>query len=373
MGTHRESYETTRPPVSLWHPGAYPAAGGSADEHIIAPSGGQCTTRQWLSFRRIRATIRGRKAGAGVNGKNYIVCIGAANLDIHGFSDRSLLARESNPGEVHRSAGGVARNIAENLSRLGHEVSLVTALGDDPGGRYLNESCEALGIDTSRSITVPGVETSTYISINDTDGDMALALSDMRILDSLTTAHLDDIADWIDGSSAIVIDAGLTPGCIRFIAERFRKKRVFVNPVSMSKCERMRKVVGKFHSLCMNQAEASELSGVSIYGPDDIPRAATALHQAGVERVFVTAGASGAWYRDGSYEGHIPAAAIRVRNANGAGDAFTAGSVHAELAGGSVREAARTGVAAASIALQSNDTVSESMSTSALEWQLQRM
>ena len=63
------------------------------------------------------------------------------NVDIGGRSAGPLVGRDSNPGTVTVSMGGVGRNIAHNLRLLGVRVSLLTALGEDPrrrpGGRLL--------------------------------------------------------------------------------------------------------------------------------------------------------------------------------------------------------------------------------------------
>ena len=78
-----------------------------------------------------------------------VVAIGAANIDINGYSASALLHEESNPGRVELCAGGVARNIAENLARLGVEVELLTALGGDGLQRLIIESCRAAGVGYS--------------------------------------------------------------------------------------------------------------------------------------------------------------------------------------------------------------------------------
>ena len=77
----------------------------------------------------------------------YIAGIGGANMDIHGRSDRQLIMRDSNPGSLHTSLGGVCRNICENLARLGETVRLITVVGDDVQGRGIIEGCEKAGID----------------------------------------------------------------------------------------------------------------------------------------------------------------------------------------------------------------------------------
>ena len=63
------------------------------------------------------------------------------NVDIGGRSAGPLVGRDSNPGTVTVSMGGVGRNIAHNLRLLGVRVSLPHCLGGGspcrPGGRLL--------------------------------------------------------------------------------------------------------------------------------------------------------------------------------------------------------------------------------------------
>ena len=54
----------------------------------------------------------------------YIVGVGAANLDLNGASCAPIHLRDSNPGHISLSAGGVTRNVCENLARLGADVKL---------------------------------------------------------------------------------------------------------------------------------------------------------------------------------------------------------------------------------------------------------
>ena len=95
----------------------------------------------------------------------YIAGIGGANMDIHGRGDHPLIMRDSNPGTLHMSLGGVCRNICENLARLGEEVRLVTVVGDDMHGRSIIEGCERVGIDMRFTRMLPGERSSSYISI----------------------------------------------------------------------------------------------------------------------------------------------------------------------------------------------------------------
>ena len=61
----------------------------------------------------------------------YVLGIGAANVDVHGMSRAAIVMRDSNPGHLRTSAGGVTRNVMENLARLGVDARMVSAQGDD--------------------------------------------------------------------------------------------------------------------------------------------------------------------------------------------------------------------------------------------------
>src|SRR6185437_2163670 len=79
--------------------------------------------------------------------RDRVVCVGNAALDRTFALTGPARMATSNPAAVRPGFGGVARNVAENLARLGVPVSLVTQVGDDAGGRALRADCAAAGID----------------------------------------------------------------------------------------------------------------------------------------------------------------------------------------------------------------------------------
>ena len=87
----------------------------------------------------------------------YILGIGAANVDVHGESRAAIVMRDSNPGHLRTSAGGVTRNVMENLARLGVDARMVSALGDDLFGDLVRRESALAGLDMSECITIPGI------------------------------------------------------------------------------------------------------------------------------------------------------------------------------------------------------------------------
>jgi len=90
----------------------------------------------------------------------------------------------------------------------------------------------------------------------------------------------------------------------------------------------------------------------------------------GVKKVYITLGDEGVYYRQEGEKGYMPAPKVKVVNATGAGDAFTAAAVFGELQHWSMEKTSAFAVRAASVALTSRHTVSEKMSLEAIEKQM---
>lgn len=206
---------------------------------------------------------KGCIAGKGyiVTRSPYVTVVGGMNMDIGGWPSEELVAQDSNPGRVRMSPGGVGRNIAHNMSLMGLDVRLLTAFGDDVYAQKLAAVCGELGIDISQSPVIPGGHTSTYLFINDQQGDMQLAVSDMDIYRNLTPRVLAGRKQLLEGSQVVVIDTNLPAESIAWLADNCHAP-IFADPVSTVKAEKLRPVLGKLHTLKPNRLEAELLSGV---------------------------------------------------------------------------------------------------------------
>ena len=94
----------------------------------------------------------------------YALVIGGTNIDILGIPKENLIYHDSNIGNVKISLGGVARNIGENLSRLGVETHLLSILGDDPYGDLIKKESEKIGLKLEDSLILEKTMTSIYLS-----------------------------------------------------------------------------------------------------------------------------------------------------------------------------------------------------------------
>ena len=297
---------------------------------------------------------------------SYAVVVGGVNVDIGGRSHAKLVAADSNPGKVSVSLGGVGRNIAHNMSLMGLDVKMLTAMGEDVYGNRIAESFKSLGIDGSRALRLSDCATSTYLYIADAEGEMALALSDMAVCDRITPSYLAANLQVLQNAQVIVADANIPAETLVYLAENCNAP-IFCDPVSTIKAEKLRPVLNKIHTLKPNRLEAELLSGVSIRGKTDAETAAKALLEKGVQRVFISMGADGVYAasaEENMWLANIPGQMV---NTTGCGDAFMAALVWAYMQDLSLKETALAGLAAGSIAMESQETINPAMSATALK------
>lgn len=295
----------------------------------------------------------------------YVAGVGAANVDVHGRSRARIVMRDSNPGHLRTSAGGVTRNVIENLARQGVATVLLTAVGDDVYGDKIRADTAAVGTDVSCLLTVPGEPSSTYIAVLDEHGDMLIGMSDMSILRYVTEAYLEEHRALLRGAAAVVCDPCLPIPIVRFLVEEAaRGVPVFLDPVSTAYARAVAPLAGSLFCLKPNRMELAVLSGEETDTDEGVVRAADRLLARGTRRVAVSLGARGCYYADA--EGRRIFRALRPEsemvNATGAGDAFMSGLVHGFVGGFSPEETLDYALACGIVAVRSEATISPGMS-----------
>ena len=292
---------------------------------------------------------------------SYTVVVGGANVDIGGRSRGRLVAGDSNPGKVGLSIGGVGRNIAHNLSLLGADVRMLTAYGDDLYGQGLLEACNAAGIDMSHARLLRDEATSTYLYIAGQDGDMALAVSDMAICDRIDPEYLASHYALLQNARVIVCDTNIPPESLEYLTKHFDAP-IFCDPVSTAKAEKLRPILGRLHTLKPNRMEAELLSGIPIRDRADVEKAAASLLSMGLKRVFISLGSDGMYAATGDDSCWMENLPCSIVNTTGCGDSAMAALVWAYLEDMSLEDSVRAALAAGSITIESQETISPEMS-----------
>lgn len=297
----------------------------------------------------------------------FVALIGAANLDISAQPDSAALLGDSNPGRIHCSPGGVARNVAENLLRLGQDARLLSVLGDDAFAALLRQSAAAIGLDLSWCATLAGQRTATYLSLHGSDGDMGVAVNDMGILECLSPALLAPHAPWLRSAAALVVDCNVRADVLHWLCTDIAHPRLFAEAVSVAKCHKLLPVLGRLHTLKLNRMEAQALCGAPLDSVAAARAAALSLQQRGVGQVVISLGAQGAvWCDAEGTTGHRNARAVTMASATGAGDALLSGLVCGHLQGLPLDLSVRFAMACAEITLSSTFANAPELSVAAV-------
>lgn len=176
----------------------------------------------------------------------YIVVIGSLNTDIGGHTSVPFKRADSNPGRITKTYGGTGHNIACNISLMGFPVKFITAFGDESD--ELRAHCADMGLDVSESLTVPGGQSSTYLYIDDSNGEMIAAVSDMEIYSEITVDFIKYKMDVLNGALVVVFDTNIPQETIEYIAENCTRPLV-CDPVSTSKAKKLKNCLGHIAAL----------------------------------------------------------------------------------------------------------------------------
>ncbi len=301
-----------------------------------------------------------------------VACIGGVDIDHKARLHRSFQAGTSNPVSVTSSPGGVIRNIAESLARLQCEVSLFSIVGSDSAGDNLLQSLKRLHVDISgvgRSTRQP---TASYTAILEPDGGLAAGLADMAVFDEMTPSWIEQIESSLALCGMWIIDSNLPAGAIEHLLLNSKTEEIKVlgDPVSVAKSERFKRVLHKIDILFPDQREAAALSGLEIKTSEDVAMAAAKIRELGVGSVVVTLGAKGIYLDSPVKKAFYPALPpAEIQDVTGAGDALLAGYAYGLLKDQKT-DPVRLGLAAASLALESGQSVPTSLTHSALQRRL---
>ncbi|MBU1078964.1 MAG: MarR family transcriptional regulator [Spirochaetes bacterium] len=309
-----------------------------------------------------------------------VAVYGGANIDIQARCRARYRPGDSNPGTAFMSAGGVGRNIAENLARLGLRTELVTVFGGDETASSLAERCRDAGIEVGRSLILPGEPTPRYVCILDDDGVLVGAVAAMDALERFGPDELARRYGPGDEADVVVIDANLPAGTIAAAASRWSGKPLILDSVSVAKAAKAAPVVGRFSIVKPNRREALALLGLDPDASPDAARpdepagtvgsaaaSARALLALGVREAFVSLGAEGLLWASAAGIGVARPLGLQVANVSGAGDAATAALAWASARGAGTEAKAAFAVAAASFCASSDDAVAAGMNASRLE------
>lgn len=158
-------------------------------------------------------------------------------------SSTSPRPQTSNPANISQTLGGVGHNIATTIHHLGTHVQLCSVIGDDEAGTSIRKMLLAKGLSSSGLVEKSSARTAQYVTVNDTQKDLVLAMADMAILegcqsdvDTMWKPRLDrHRPKWL------VVDANWDPSTLKrwIMHGKAANARVAFEPVSVAKSQRL--------------------------------------------------------------------------------------------------------------------------------------
>jgi len=281
-----------------------------------------------------------------------IVCIGQACIDRTYRADDAVRPATSNPARARHGYGGVARNVAESLARMGCVTTLLTAVGDDPDGGALATHTASAGVDV-RGWRYSGARpTGEYVAILQPDGELVVGACDagpVEELDAAAIAAWEPVltrAEWVFADCNLRADA-----LVALIGLRARSSfKLAIDAVSAAKVLRLPADLRDVDALFLNVHQVGRLAQ-----PPN-PRAQ-----------ILTDGAAGVDVTIDGTTTHLAAVAATPVDVTGAGDALVAGTLQRLLAGDALLDAVRGGLLVAALTLESPASVRPDLSPHLLE------
>ncbi len=285
-----------------------------------------------------------------------VLVIGAAGVDIVANINEESLERISNPAQIRNSFGGVARNVAENLARLGQEVVLLSTVGDDFYGDQLIKNACAAGISTDYILKQAQKSSGMYIGVYNSAMDRLIAIDNMEITSAITPEYIRDNNRLFKNAACVFMDMNLSNETIRTIIALAKSNHLAIcaDTTSPQLASKLIPYLPYLYLITPNSAEAALLVDPTrkISSRKQALLSAKAMVSKGVEIVIITLGQHGLCYATSETNGYIPAIQTAISDPTGAGDSLTATVLFALLNDIPLDDAVRLGVSAATLTLQ---------------------
>ena len=259
-----------------------------------------------------------------------LVTIGHVLMDIRVFVDEFPGAdEEAKTNKLSLGGGGSAANVAVGASRLGVKSGFIGAIGFDTYGRVLLEELEHEGVDVSHVKVNTTVNSGLTIIAVNKEGQVMM-FGYIGASDKLFPSDLD--RDYISSSEHVHI-TGLSFDTALAAAKIAKNAGVTVSfdpgrIMSRMGLSKVSQLLGHVEQILLNQEEAQALTGTN-----ELEKAAKTLLKIGLKTVIIKRGAEGVFAMTSNKKFSVPAYSVKVVDTTGAGDAFSAGFITAQLEG----------------------------------------
>ena len=292
-----------------------------------------------------------------------VTVIGGSNLDIvAGYHAMRPSFSDSSKGLISSHAGGVARNIAETLARLGVKTRFISAFGNDEFSSKIIDSLTLPGLDIHAYHDAADAPSDLYLTVLNSDGEVLHAINQMHQVHHLTAEYLASLQDQILDADLIIADCNIPSDAMAWLAGLPSRPALYFDGVSPNKIVKLKPILGQFDGLKCNIKEAIALAELpSSTVAQDVMKSLTHF---GIDMILLSLGADGVMlHSKGQSHAAMPSDIDQIISVSGAGDALFSGFIFGELIGMTMTDALQLGELAATHTLQTPGAVSPSINS----------
>ncbi len=245
-----------------------------------------------------------------------------------------------------RVPGGSPANLAMNLARLGRDVGLIAAVGDDDAGALLQLEADAAGVDITYVASVPFPTTMILVTKSKAVSNFeAYRAADLELTTkSIPDAYLGKCAIFHTTAFALSRDparSAILDAAAR-VVEAGGRLSIDVNYAAKIWPDRLEAlwVINNYISLGTDPEKSmlvkcSDVDYLRLFDEpvEELEEAGERLLDLGAGIVCLTLGGRGSYVLSDGESFTLPARPVEVKDTTGAGDAFWSGFLAAHLAG----------------------------------------
>ena len=179
-------------------------------------------------------------------------------LDIHAKPSVPSHPGTTVPGMVKYIGGGVARNIAECMAKLGTQPLMISVIGDDMAGDFLLKYWRLAGLCTDGILQVPDVTTPVVSNVFDGNGELFAGVASVQAVETfLTPSWIYQFYRRISTAPLLMLDANLSPESLQAACKIAYESGVPVlfEPVSVVKSSRIAPIAEHITCTSPNEIE----------------------------------------------------------------------------------------------------------------------
>jgi len=255
-----------------------------------------------------------------------VICIGSALIDDLFHAHQPMLMYTTNEVVQTRTAGGVARNVAHQLSLLDIPVQLISVFGKDADGEWLKQICINAGIKLDASVTDAPV-TGKYTALIDKDGSLFTAMLTNAALYLVTPEYLQQQESLLSTAAYILVDANLSIESINWLIQfsNLNKIRMIVEPASVPPAKKI--AACNFDGLYLITPNEDELPALCTTSATTTEEQVEELLQKGIQYIWLHRGKQGSALYKKTETLQLNAPNANVVDCTGAGDGSVSGFI----------------------------------------------